>query len=85
MDVPELGYFSVEDKGEVCFRGAALMNGYFNEDDLNRKTIDEEVKNEHFFPNRVIFGSFILTFKIFITDKKNLGLVAHRGHRAVAR
>ncbi|PAV86147.1 hypothetical protein WR25_24450 isoform B [Diploscapter pachys] len=42
VDVPELGYFSVEDKGEVCFRGAALMNGYFNEDDLNRKTIDEE-------------------------------------------
>ncbi|KHJ74727.1 hypothetical protein OESDEN_25657, partial [Oesophagostomum dentatum] len=43
VDVPELGYFSASNKGEVCFRGAAVMKGYYMEEELSSKTIDSEV------------------------------------------
>uniref|UniRef100_A0A1I7TU95 long-chain-fatty-acid--CoA ligase n=1 Tax=Caenorhabditis tropicalis TaxID=1561998 RepID=A0A1I7TU95_9PELO len=42
VDVPEKNCLAKNDEGEVCFRGSALMNGYFNDDDLTRKTIDSE-------------------------------------------
>ncbi|VDM56802.1 unnamed protein product [Angiostrongylus costaricensis] len=42
VDVPELSYFAAENKGEVCFRGAAVMRGYFMDDELSRKTVDKE-------------------------------------------
>lgn len=43
MDVEELGYSAEENMGEVCFRGAGLMNGYFGDPDLTAKTVDHEV------------------------------------------
>ncbi|GMR59984.1 hypothetical protein PMAYCL1PPCAC_30179 [Pristionchus mayeri] len=42
IDAPELGYFSKDDKGEVCFRGAAVMAGYLGDVSLTTKTIDAE-------------------------------------------
>ncbi|CAJ0961162.1 unnamed protein product, partial [Mesorhabditis belari] len=42
VDVPELGYLSANDKGEVCFRGAAVMKGYFGDEELSKKTVDEQ-------------------------------------------
>ncbi|XGW05584.1 hypothetical protein V3C99_016164 [Haemonchus contortus] len=42
VDVPDMNYFAAQDKGEVCFRGAAVMSGYFKDEELSRKTIDEE-------------------------------------------
>ncbi|KJH44748.1 putative long-chain-fatty-acid CoA ligase 5 [Dictyocaulus viviparus] len=42
VDVPELCYFAADDKGEVCFRGVAIMSGYFMDEELSRSTIDEE-------------------------------------------
>lgn len=41
-DVEELGYFSADDKGEVCFRGAGVMTGYFREPELTAKAIDSD-------------------------------------------
>ncbi|KAK0411811.1 hypothetical protein QR680_005859 [Steinernema hermaphroditum] len=42
IDVPELGYLSSEDKGEVCFRGAGLMTNYYNEPQLTSQAIDAD-------------------------------------------
>uniref|UniRef100_A0A914DA52 long-chain-fatty-acid--CoA ligase n=1 Tax=Acrobeloides nanus TaxID=290746 RepID=A0A914DA52_9BILA len=42
VDVPELKYFSIEDRGEVCFRGAGVMTGYYNNDDATTEAIDEQ-------------------------------------------
>ncbi|KAK6042554.1 long-chain-fatty-acid CoA ligase 5 domain protein [Cooperia oncophora] len=42
VDVAEMNYFAAQDKGEVCFRGAAVMKGYFMDEELSKKTIDEE-------------------------------------------
>lgn len=38
-----MNYFAKDDKGEICFRGAAVMKGYLNDPDLTAKTIDKEV------------------------------------------
>lgn len=43
IDVPDLGYYSKENKGEVCFRGAAIMTRYFKEPELTAQTIDKDV------------------------------------------
>ncbi|VDK79166.1 unnamed protein product [Gongylonema pulchrum] len=48
MDVKELGYSAEENIGEVCFRGAALMNGYFNDPEQTSKSVDNEVINCEF-------------------------------------
>ncbi|CAJ0589819.1 unnamed protein product [Cylicocyclus nassatus] len=42
VDVPDLGYYSANNKGEVCFRGAAVMKGYYKDDELSSRTIDSE-------------------------------------------
>jgi long-chain acyl-CoA synthetase len=41
VDVDELGYKAVDNRGEVCFRGAALMSGYFDEPELTDQVIDD--------------------------------------------
>ncbi|MFH4978605.1 hypothetical protein AB6A40_005314 [Gnathostoma spinigerum] len=41
-DVENMGYFSGEDVGEVCFRGAALMSGYFKDEEGTKRTIDDD-------------------------------------------
>lgn len=60
VDVPDLGYFAADDKGEICFRGAAIMVGYYGDEALTRETIDKDgqdvlhsfplVKTIHFWP-----------------------------------
>lgn len=42
VDVEELGYSAKENTGEVCFRGAGLMNGYFNDPELTSQVMDQE-------------------------------------------
>ncbi|VDL62789.1 unnamed protein product [Nippostrongylus brasiliensis] len=42
VDVPELNYMAENNKGEVCFRGTAVMDGYFMDEELTKKTVDEE-------------------------------------------
>ena len=42
VDVVEKNYMAVNDEGEVCFGGAALMTGYFQDPELTAKTIDSE-------------------------------------------
>ncbi|VBB31671.1 unnamed protein product [Acanthocheilonema viteae] len=42
VDVKELGYSAEENTGEVCFRGAGLMDGYFNDPELTSETVDQE-------------------------------------------
>ena len=41
-DVPELGYYSADDRGEVCFRGTGLMKGYFQDPEQTSKSLDSE-------------------------------------------
>lgn len=43
IDAPEMEYFSKSNKGEICFRGAAVMSGYFKEKELTANTIDKDV------------------------------------------
>ncbi|KAF8385495.1 acs-3 [Pristionchus pacificus] len=42
IDAPELGYYAKDDKGEVCFRGAAVMSGYLGDASLTAKTVDDQ-------------------------------------------
>lgn len=38
-----MNYYSKLNKGEICFRGAALMSGYYKDEELTSSTIDNEV------------------------------------------
>ncbi|CAD5231362.1 unnamed protein product [Bursaphelenchus xylophilus] len=42
VSVPEMSYDASDDKGEICFRGPALMSGYIGEPELTEQTIDKE-------------------------------------------
>ncbi|MCP9262452.1 Long-chain-fatty-acid--CoA ligase 5 [Dirofilaria immitis] len=42
VDAKEMGYSAEEDKGEVCFRGAGIMDGYFNDPELTSQRVDQE-------------------------------------------
>ncbi|KAK6108010.1 AMP-binding enzyme family protein [Brugia pahangi] len=42
VDVKEMGYSAEQNTGEVCFRGAGIMDGYFNDPELTSQTVDEE-------------------------------------------
>ncbi|CAD6186702.1 unnamed protein product [Caenorhabditis auriculariae] len=42
IDAPEQNYFSEKDEGEICFRGAALMTQYYQDEELTHKAIDSE-------------------------------------------
>ncbi|OZC05162.1 putative long-chain-fatty-acid CoA ligase 5 [Onchocerca flexuosa] len=42
VDAKELGYSAEENTGEVCFRGAGLMDGYFNDPELTSQRVDQE-------------------------------------------
>ena len=57
-----MNYFAKDDKGEICFRGAAVMKGYFNDPELTAKTVDKDVttKPGYNFGCRVGFIQAIL-------------------------
>lgn len=42
VDVPDMNYFSRDDKGEVCFRGHNVMKGYLKNPEKTREAIDDE-------------------------------------------
>ncbi|CAB3398911.1 unnamed protein product [Caenorhabditis bovis] len=66
VDVPEKGYFAQNDEGEVCFRGAALMTGYFQDVELTRATIDE-----HGWLHTGDIGRWLDNGALQIVDRKN--------------
>jgi len=41
-DVPDMQYFGKDGKGEVCFRGDNVMQGYYNDPEKTAETIDED-------------------------------------------
>lgn len=42
VDVPDLGYFAAEGKGEVCARGPHVMKGYYGMPEETAETIDKD-------------------------------------------
>ncbi|CAI2355235.1 unnamed protein product [Caenorhabditis sp. 36 PRJEB53466] len=66
VDVPEKNYLAQNDEGEVCFRGAALMSGYFQDPELTKKTIDEEG-----WLHTGDIGKWLPTGALQIIDRKN--------------
>ncbi|KAI6213660.1 AMP-dependent synthetase ligase domain containing protein [Aphelenchoides besseyi] len=40
ISVPELGYRTERDEGEICLRGRGIMNGYFKNEELTKNVID---------------------------------------------
>ncbi|VDD90057.1 unnamed protein product [Enterobius vermicularis] len=42
VDVDDMDYKAADDVGEVCFKGAALMSGYFNAPKLTADTVDDQ-------------------------------------------
>lgn len=64
VDVKELGYSAEENTGEVCFRGAGLMDGYFNDPELTSQTVDQQVNLKIFITN-----NFRMIFRVIDTEK----------------
>ncbi|KAI6189825.1 AMP-binding enzyme [Aphelenchoides bicaudatus] len=42
ISVPELGYLSENNEGEICLRGTGVMNGYFEQQELTEQVLDSE-------------------------------------------
>lgn len=40
IDVPEMGYYAAENKGEICCKGVAVFRGYLHDEEKTVKTID---------------------------------------------
>ncbi|XP_035209509.1 long-chain-fatty-acid--CoA ligase 1-like isoform X2 [Stegodyphus dumicola] len=40
-DVPEMGYFSKDDTGEICFKGANVYKGYFKNPEATKECLDD--------------------------------------------
>ncbi|KAK6755234.1 hypothetical protein RB195_013922 [Necator americanus] len=66
VDVPEMGYFSAENKGEVCFRGVAVMKGYYLDEELSSKTVDDEG-----WLHTGDIGEWLPNGALKVTDRKN--------------
>uniref|UniRef100_A0A1I7XHS7 long-chain-fatty-acid--CoA ligase n=1 Tax=Heterorhabditis bacteriophora TaxID=37862 RepID=A0A1I7XHS7_HETBA len=81
IDVPEMNYWAKDDKGEICFRGAAVMNGYFMDDELNRRTIDSEASSNSLNSFKIVLflrwlhtgdiGMWLPNGALQIIDRKN--------------
>ncbi|GMS81759.1 hypothetical protein PENTCL1PPCAC_3934 [Pristionchus entomophagus] len=66
IDAPELGYYAKDDKGEVCFRGAAVMSGYRGDASLTAKTVDAEG-----WLHTGDIGQWLSNGSLAIIDRKN--------------
>ena len=42
VDVPEMGYFVRENKGEICIKGTNVFSGYYKDPVRTRETLDPE-------------------------------------------
>ena len=42
VDVPEMGYYAKDGKGEICARGPHLMEGYYGMSEETAKVLDED-------------------------------------------
>ena len=42
VDVPEMGYFSEKDQGEICIKGRCNFQGYLKRPEITAETIDED-------------------------------------------
>lgn len=42
VDVEELGYFSKDNAGEICVRGANVFRGYFKNESETNKVLDKD-------------------------------------------
>ncbi|EPB65024.1 hypothetical protein ANCCEY_15913, partial [Ancylostoma ceylanicum] len=42
VDVPELGYFSKDEAGEVCVKGPIVFRGYYKNEEQTKEVLDED-------------------------------------------
>jgi long-chain acyl-CoA synthetase len=42
IDAPELGYFTKDNAGEICIRGANVFKGYYKNEEETRNVLDSE-------------------------------------------
>ncbi len=40
VDIPEMGYYAKDNKGEICCKGPTVFQGYFKQPDKTAETID---------------------------------------------
>ena len=41
VDVPEMGYFSKNNQGEICAKGPSRFHGYLKDEEKTKEVIDE--------------------------------------------
>jgi long-chain acyl-CoA synthetase len=41
VDVPEMGYFSKNNQGEICAKGPSRFQGYLKDEEKTKEVIDE--------------------------------------------
>jgi long-chain acyl-CoA synthetase len=42
VDIPEMGYFANDDRGEVCAKGPSIFKGYYKEPEKTAEVIDKD-------------------------------------------
>ena len=42
IDIPEMGYFAKDNKGEICAKGPSIFKGYYKEPDKTAEVIDKD-------------------------------------------
>ena len=42
VDIPEMGYFARDNRGEICCKGPTIFKGYFKQPDKTAETIDSK-------------------------------------------
>lgn len=42
IDIPEMGYYAKDSKGEVCAKGPSIFKGYYKDPDRTAQAIDKD-------------------------------------------